>query len=78
MIPRLARPVIRDICQTTVTFHIYGQALPCPAARTIPLDLLWKGLGQNCFGPANIGILQQDMELPNLQFHAQQIFYIVD
>jgi hypothetical protein len=50
---------------------IYGQALPCPTAPAMPLDLLWKGLNQNCFGPANIGILQQDTELPNLQFHAQ-------
>jgi hypothetical protein len=53
-------------------------AKPCPAAPAIPLDLLWKGLGQNCFGPANIEILHQDTELPNLQFRAQQIFYIVD
>jgi hypothetical protein len=37
-------------------------------------------LGQNYFGPANIGIgiLQQDTELPNLQFRAQQIFDILD
>jgi hypothetical protein len=55
-------------------------ARPCPAALVIPLDLLWKGLDQNCAGPANIGIgiLQQDTELPNLEFRAQQIFDIVD
>jgi hypothetical protein len=35
-------------------------------------------LGQNCFGPANIGILQQDTELPNLQFPVEQIFSIMD
>jgi transposase len=50
----------------------------CPAAPVIPLELLWKGLGHNCFGPANIAILQQDTELPHWQFRAQQIFYIVD
>jgi hypothetical protein len=44
----------------------------------IPFDLLWKGLGQNCFGPVNIGILQQDTKLPNLQLGAQQIFRILD
>jgi hypothetical protein len=53
-------------------------AKPCHAAPVIPLDLLWKGLDQNCFGPANIGILQQDTELPNLQLRAHQIFHIVD
>jgi hypothetical protein len=35
-------------------------------------------LGQHCFRPPNIGILQQDTELPNLQFRAPQIFSIVD
>jgi hypothetical protein len=53
-------------------------AKPCPVARAIPLDLLGKGLGQHCFGPANIGTLQQDTELPNLRFRPQQIFSIVD
>jgi hypothetical protein len=55
-------------------------AKPCPAALAILLDLLGKELGQNCFGSANIGIgiLQQDTELPNLQFRSQQIFDIVD
>jgi hypothetical protein len=65
-------------------------AKPCPALprRTaprrptpaIPLDLLCKGLGQNYFGPANIGIgiLQQETELANFELRAQQIFYIVD
>jgi hypothetical protein len=55
-------------------------APPRPAAPAIPLDLFWKGLGQNCLGPANIGIriLRQDTELPNLQFLGQQIFSMVD
>jgi hypothetical protein len=62
------------------SIHIYRQTLSRRAARAIRLDLPWKGLGQNCFGPANIGIgmVQQDRELPNLQFRVREIFYIVD
>jgi hypothetical protein len=35
-------------------------------------------LGQNCFGPANIRFLEQDTELPNLQFRAHSLFCVVD
>jgi hypothetical protein len=58
-------------------------AKACPAAPTRASDttqsaLLWKGLGQHCFGPANIGILQKDTKLPKLQFGAQPISHIID
>jgi hypothetical protein len=51
---------------------------PRPTAPAIPLDLLWKGLGQNGFGPANTGVRQEDRELLNLQFRARQVLSIVD
>jgi hypothetical protein len=81
MIPRLGRRAIRVICQAAVTFHRHLWASPVPPRRASDTTRsALEGVGQNCFGRVKlgIGILQQDTELPNLQFSAQQIFDIVD
>jgi hypothetical protein len=71
----------KQFCITSRSDHYIPWTFPaksCPAAPAIRHDLLWKGLGQNCFGPGNVRILQEDIQLPKLQLPAQQLFSIAD
>jgi hypothetical protein len=48
-------------------------ARSCPTATAIPLDQLWKTVGDNCLTEKTFRALQEGMEFPKAEFHARQM-----